>query len=282
MNRDNRPTFVTSKRQEVIDITIATLHTGNFIKDWHVTEEVSYSDHRYIRFTVMGIDHSVITYRNPHRADWESYRTDLSGCLSGMTDKINNFTDLEIAANQIHAIAFAFDENCPLTLRENNRNTSWWNQDLPVKRRKVRRLFNVAKKSGNWTDYKKTLIDYNKALRQAKRESWRRHCEEIEKAPDCAILQRILSKDWQSAVSSLQLENGEYTTIEKGTLEELCRVHFPGSEIILEPSGGWDGLELEFPKWKGSREDWSVSSQRHAHTPYNMLPHYHKFDFLQF
>jgi hypothetical protein len=41
-------------------------------------------------------------------------------------------------------------------------------------------------------------------------------------------LQRILSKDRQSAVSSLQLENGEYTTEEKGTLEELLRVHFPG------------------------------------------------------
>jgi len=27
----------------------------------------------------------------------------------------------------------------------------------------------------------------------------------------------------------------------------------------LEPSGGWDGLELEFPTWKGSREDCAVS-----------------------
>jgi len=259
MNRGNRPTFVTSNRQEVIDITIATFHAGNLMKDWHVTEEVSCSDHRYIRFTVMGIDHSVLTYRNPCRTDWESFRTDLSGCLSGMTDKINNFTELEIASNQLQdAIVFAYNENCPLTVRRNDRNTSWWNQDLTVKRRKVRRLFIVAKKSGNWTDYKRTLTDYNKALRQAKRESWRRHCEEIEKAPECARLLRILSKDEQSVISSIQLENGYYTTTEKGTLEEFLRVHFPGSEIILEPFGGWDGLELEFPKWIGSREDWAL------------------------
>jgi hypothetical protein len=51
-----------------------------------------------------------------------------------MTDKINNFADLEIAANQLQdAIALAYNENCPLTARENNRNTSWWNQDLAVK-----------------------------------------------------------------------------------------------------------------------------------------------------
>jgi hypothetical protein len=51
-NKGNSPTFVTSNRQEVIDIKIATLYAGNFIKDWHVTEEVSHSDHRCIRLTV--------------------------------------------------------------------------------------------------------------------------------------------------------------------------------------------------------------------------------------
>jgi hypothetical protein len=137
---------------------------------------------------------------------------------------------------------------------------SWWNQDLAERRRKVRRLFNAAKKSGNWTDYKRTLTDYNKALTQAKRESWRRHCQEIEKTPECARLHRIHSKGGKSIISSILLENGQYTT-EKGTMEELLRVHFHGSEIILENSGGWDGLELKFPKWKGSREDWAASKR---------------------
>ena len=87
MNRGNRPTFVTTNRQEVIDITIATLYAGSLIKDWYLNEEVTCSDHRYIRFTVRGIDHSFIIYRNPRRTDWESFRTDLSGRLRGMTDK---------------------------------------------------------------------------------------------------------------------------------------------------------------------------------------------------
>jgi hypothetical protein len=126
--------------------------------------------------------------------------------LSEWDNRQNKFTDLEIDANHLQdATSFAYNENCPLTVRE-NRNTSWRNQDLAVKRRKVRRFFNVAKKSGNWIDYKRILTDYKKALRQAKRETWKRHCEEIEKAPDCARLQRILSKDGKSAVSSLQLK----------------------------------------------------------------------------
>jgi hypothetical protein len=42
----------------------------------------------------------------------------------------------------------------------------------------------------------------------------------------------------QSAPSSLKMENIQ----EQGTLKELIWVHFPGSEIIPEPSGGWDCL----------------------------------------
>jgi hypothetical protein len=56
------------------------------------------------------------------------------------------------------------------------------------------------------------------------------------------------------------MDNGNYFTSEKETLQELLRVHFPGSEITESP-GGWDGLELESPKWRGTREDWAVSKR---------------------
>jgi hypothetical protein len=63
-------------------------------------------------------------------------------------------------------------------------------------------------------------MDYNKALQQVKRESCRRHCE-TEKAPECARLYRVLSKEGRSAVSSIQLENGDYIMSEREILEEL-------------------------------------------------------------
>jgi hypothetical protein len=148
MHRGNRPTFVTTNRQEVIKIRIATFYAGNIIKDWHVTEEVSCSDHRYFRFTIMGIDHTVKTFRNPRRTDWESFRTDLSAGLHGMADKINNFIDPEMAADQFQeVISSAYNENCPRTVRKNNRNTSWWNRGIAEKMRKVRKFFKAEKKN---------------------------------------------------------------------------------------------------------------------------------------
>jgi hypothetical protein len=77
-----------------------------------------------------------------------------------MPDKTRDCTDLELAAQQFqNAIAFAYNEKCPLTVRKYNRNTYWWNQDLATRRREVRKLFNIVKRSGNWTDYKRNLTD---------------------------------------------------------------------------------------------------------------------------
>jgi hypothetical protein len=100
-------------------------------------------------------------------------------------------------------------------------------------------------------DYKRPLTN-DKALSQAKRETRREHCGEIEKAQQRARLHRILSMGGWGAVSSIQFENGQYSISEKETLEQLFPVHFPGSKIILEPSGAWNGLELEFLKWRGT------------------------------
>ena len=103
----------------------------------------------------MVINRSVEIFRNPRRTDWQSFRIDLSGCLRKMPDKINNFTDLEIADKQFqNAIILAYIENCHFTVRKNNRNISWWNQDLTEKRGDVSIYVNVAKMSGTWTDYK--------------------------------------------------------------------------------------------------------------------------------
>jgi hypothetical protein len=166
MIKGNKPAFVTSNRQDIIDFTIANFHAGNFIKNCHVTEEVSCSDHRYVRFNITIIGHSVEFYRNPHRTDWESFRSDLPGYLRDMEDRISNFIDFETAARQFQdVIICAYNNNCRSVARRYSRNISWWNQDLGEKRRKVRRLYNAAKKSGYWTNYRIPLTECNKALR---------------------------------------------------------------------------------------------------------------------
>jgi hypothetical protein len=105
-----------------------------------------------------------------------------------MKDRNTNIIHLDTAARQFQdAIISAYKDNCPSVARGYSRNISWWNQDLVERRRKIRRLFSAAKKSWYWTDYKRSLTEYNKALRQAKRESWRdtvRRLKRLRNVPD--------------------------------------------------------------------------------------------------
>jgi hypothetical protein len=130
MNRGNRPNFFISNRQKVIGISIATIHASNYINNLPVTQEVSCSDHRYIRFTLTGIYHLVAVYRNVQWTDWQCFRTGGVGCVRNMTDRITNCIDIETAENQFqNDIINVYNENCSLTVTRNKWNISWWNED---------------------------------------------------------------------------------------------------------------------------------------------------------
>lgn len=47
LNRDNTPMFVIANRQEVIDIIVATVAISSTVHNWHVSDELSLSDHRF-------------------------------------------------------------------------------------------------------------------------------------------------------------------------------------------------------------------------------------------
>ena len=262
MNRGNNPTFVTGQRQEVLDITITTSYVGNFIKNWHVSEEESCSDHRHIRFEITCIKREITTYRDPRRTNWGNYRIDLERNLGGLKNAINNVTDLELVADQLtDAANSAYEANCPQTKTNSSRKVPWWGPDLETKRGQVRKNWNQAKRSGNWDSYRASLTEYNTELRKAKRASWRRHCEAIESTPECARLKRILSKDTQPAINSLVTETGEQTTTGIDTLTELFRVHFPGSKTIKESPVAWRLRGPEEAPNRASRANWQAAKK---------------------
>lgn len=115
--------------------------------------------------------------------------------------------------------------------------------------------------AGTWDTYREELTAYNNAIRKAKRDTWRKHCEEVESTPVCARLHRILSKENSKAPATIKLPSGSYTKSGKETIEELWRVHFPGSIVVDNAFGNWDGLAPEGPNHRASRADWTVSKR---------------------
>jgi hypothetical protein len=76
LNKVNEPTFVIHNRKQVIDLTVGTDKKGDLVSNWHVSDGTSLSDHRYILCQVGDLEATKVTYCNPKRTNWESYRQD--------------------------------------------------------------------------------------------------------------------------------------------------------------------------------------------------------------
>jgi hypothetical protein len=123
----------------------------------------------------------------------------------------------------------------------------------------MRRLFNTAKRTGQWDAYREALTRYNKEIRKAKRSSWRRHCQEINDAPGSARLMMIMAKQATNKVSTIKLPNGQYTETGRETLSELFRVHFPDSKLIVNLDNGEGQWNLGTRQNRTNRADWNLA-----------------------
>jgi hypothetical protein len=147
--------------QEVIEVDL--------VSDWHVSDETSLSDHRYILVPVSDIEISKSTYRNPKRTNSDSYREDLKVNLGAVPRVVHSVRDVELAVDLVqHAILSSYHKNCPARMALSPRRVPWWNKELSHLKAFTRRLFKKAKKTGDWQPYRMALTRYHKAIRKAK------------------------------------------------------------------------------------------------------------------
>ncbi len=64
LNKGKAPTFFTRVREEVLDLTICSLGLQRLVWGWHVSDEPSLSDHRYIVYQIDTPQKTPKTIRN--------------------------------------------------------------------------------------------------------------------------------------------------------------------------------------------------------------------------
>ncbi|KAJ8910125.1 hypothetical protein NQ315_005081 [Exocentrus adspersus] len=164
--------------------------------------------------------------------------------LEDITQKILTGSDLlgrslhRLGRLQELATVWGYHENTPLKTKQDNRGGSWWNNKLDKMRKEVRRLFNRAKDSGNWDQYRSAFTDYNREIRRAKRESWRRFCKRINDVPRSTRIHKILFRTPVEEWGSIKLLDGSYTDSGMDTLQLLALNHFPRS-LSLNDEHTW-------------------------------------------
>lgn len=172
-NVGDKPTFSNSIRQEVLDLTLCSPSISDKIKNWHVSDETSMSDHKHIIFDWEGGLTIERTFKDPKKTDWETYSAILQSESYIIENNIKSIMQLESASACIkNKILNAYQESCPTRTTSSSRDVPWWNKTLDKLRKTARREFNRAKRTSDWSLYKKALTDYNKELRRSKRKSW--------------------------------------------------------------------------------------------------------------
>lgn len=264
LNRGSSPTFVTSRRQEVIDLTLGSLQVTQWTKNWRVVPEPSLSDHRYIRFS-LELQHSGgAAYRNPKSTDWAAYKAALSNGLQGVPNNARTIQEVEERLGSINtAVTTSFESSCPLRRVKRARKVPWWNSELQNQRKETRRLLNRAMRTnsiGDWDCYKQAQRNYKDSIRRSKRESWKAFCLDIEGLPEVARLHKALSKNPRARLECLRLPSGDHTATDEETLRHLLEVHFPGS--VAETG---DVPPVRAPRIGISPMDWEIASKVVTH-----------------
>ncbi|XP_046142824.1 uncharacterized protein LOC123988083 [Osmia bicornis bicornis] len=114
LNIGSSPTFVTSRRQDVIDLTLGSAKVTQVIKHWKVRDESTLSDHRLITFELK-VDREGGTgeaYRNPKVTNWALYKEGLEGRLKGNCQRPRTVGEIEQAVEHLSsAITQAYGQN---------------------------------------------------------------------------------------------------------------------------------------------------------------------------
>jgi hypothetical protein len=143
LNHGNKPTFVVCNRRDVIDLTLGTNKIVNLVSNWHVSDEPSLSDHRFICFQIGNISINQVTFRNPRRTNWELYKDDLKVNLEILSRRIRTIKDTDQSVDQLPwAIISSYYQNCPAKSTRSPGTIPWWNKKLSGLRAKTRKLFN--------------------------------------------------------------------------------------------------------------------------------------------
>ncbi|XP_063992905.1 uncharacterized protein LOC135170779 [Diachasmimorpha longicaudata] len=262
LNRGSRPTFVTSRCQCIIDVTMCTRRLAGRCGNWRVDREDTLSDHRRIRFSIKGCAklQQDRLRRNPRATDWDSFERNLEERLRVGRVRPCKEDRLEDEVEKIHvALTESFLMACPAKRCRQGNKVPWWSRELDRLRSQSRRLGNRAHKSKRAEDW--TLN------RNVQRETY---WEELEALSSISRLRRVFSGGPAQRLGGITLTSGETITEPREVLEHLIRAHFPDSTIELPgecPEVDWTQTESGDPDWELAarivtldRLQWAVDS----------------------
>ena len=236
LNRGNVPTFVTANRKEVLDITLVNSWARSLGEDWRVDQRPSFSDHRYIRFTLAEASMKERKYRPVRKTNWTTFRRKVEEAVKS-TDFIHLLPKEEVieaeARNLERIMITAFEAACPKRTVVAKTEVTWWNQRLEQLKSNKLKLLAKAQRSKTdeaWGKFRQARLTLKKEIRKANRDSFRKRMEAVENSHELSRAVKFLQRDPSIQLNTVQKGDGQPTESPKETLEEMLAHHIPGAE----------------------------------------------------
>ena len=181
-NRGTTPTCTASHPGSVIDATFVNGEKANLIKNWRVTKDETFSDHRLIRFSIQGPEIVEQKRRKMSPEQKESFTRATRGIAHqrldiGLKDRVGT-DDVEGAASDIVSrLVTAYHENSTqYTVKIKDKINLWFVEGLVSERKKHRALKHIYEHSKNdpakreaWKNQERKLTAlYKKAKKEEK------------------------------------------------------------------------------------------------------------------
>jgi len=243
MNMGSRKTFEAPTGSSIIDITVTNRWFNQIqeISDWHVKEDNSFSDHKYISFKTGSFVPLQRKYRNFYKVDWSKFKNKIGEKMVTLPTEGSLNSKAE---EWLQIVKETMDEFVPLKPALKIRPVPWWNEEIAKLRAKIGKILSKVRKSRGGQRLKDALKkktnEYKKLIRTAKRKSWQSFCSNYENIKDVSKIARSVIPKVTPKIGLIKDHDDIEPTTPEESMKNLIDAHFPNCEIL---QGNLPGLQ---------------------------------------
>lgn len=193
------------RKESILDISLASPGVAKAIRNWEVLEDYNASDHQYISFQVMGSTTNRLPGKRGAFIGWNTNKLDKQKLLAEINKGISSLDRLTsdspdrnvaevLATNTTKLIVQACNRAMPRKYSSCKRKPAyWWTNEIALlrseclaKRRKATRAQRKLRSAGKCAElelYKAAKKSLNKAIKDSKKECWKKLCNDLDNNP---------------------------------------------------------------------------------------------------
>jgi hypothetical protein len=181
-NTGTVPTFRSHIGEWIINVTMS--NNPACVTNCTVSEEVSHSDHRVIKFSINDIKKTEATLgQNARKVNWAEVSSDLRRAVPRDTPATWTRASLDAACKSLTcALQESLDKHAPKKPPAAKFNY-WWNEECTEKKSRLKTAELLERRHPTSTtklDLKTKRDEYKNAIDRAKRTSWQKFIKEVD------------------------------------------------------------------------------------------------------